>query len=43
MSNLLLFGILVINTLSFILVRDYLEDKKKKETDSNNILRKGLM
>jgi positive regulator of sigma E activity len=43
MSNLLLFGILVINTLSFILVRDYLEDKKKKETDSNNILRKGLI
>jgi positive regulator of sigma E activity len=43
MSNLLLFGILVINTLSFILLRDYLEDKKKKETDSNNILRKGLM
>jgi len=43
MSNFLLFGILVINTLSFILVRDYLEDKKKKETDSNNILRKGLM
>jgi positive regulator of sigma E activity len=43
MTNLLLFGILVINTLSFILVRDYLEDKKKKETDSNNILRKGLM
>jgi len=41
MSNLLLFGILVINTLSFILVRDYLEDKKKKETNSNNILRKG--
>jgi positive regulator of sigma E activity len=43
MTNLLLFGILVINTLSFILVRDYLEDKKKKETDSNNILRKGLI
>jgi positive regulator of sigma E activity len=43
MTNFLLFGILVINTLSFILVRDYLEDKKKKETDSNNILRKGLM
>jgi len=41
MSNLLLFGILVINTLSFILVRDYIEDKKKKETNSNNILRKG--
>jgi len=41
MTNLLLFGILVINTLSFILVRDYLEDKKKKETNSNNILRKG--
>jgi len=41
MSNLLLFGILVINTLSFILVRDYLENKKKKETNSNNILRKG--
>jgi len=41
MSNILLFGILVINTLSFILVRDYLEDKKKKETNSNNILRKG--
>jgi positive regulator of sigma E activity len=43
MTNLLLFGILIINTLSFILVRDYLEDKKKKETDSNNILRKGLI
>jgi positive regulator of sigma E activity len=43
MTNFLLFGILVINTLSFILVRDYFEDKKKKETDSNNILRKGLM
>jgi positive regulator of sigma E activity len=43
MTNFLLFGILVINTLSFILVRDYLEDKKKKETDSKNILRKGLM
>jgi positive regulator of sigma E activity len=41
MTNLLLFGILVINTLSFILVRDYIEDKKKKETNSNNILRKG--
>jgi hypothetical protein len=41
MSNLLLFGILVINTLYFILVRDYIEDKKKKETNSNNILRKG--
>jgi positive regulator of sigma E activity len=43
MTNFLLFGILVINTLSFILVRDYLEDKKKKETNSNNILRKGFM